>query len=459
MCCGTHVSNTSHLQAIKLLGAEKGKKGKTNLSFVAAGRVLNYLNNCLDNEKALTGLLKGGPESHVDLVDKLQKNFKNNSKMLTNVSREMATKEVERVTSEPPKSALLSYHTKGDNECMNIIISGLETVPIAIFLTNGDEKKEGNFVLSFPEKGFIQEECGEIAKKVMHLLEAKGFGKNRRWQGKVMKMSGRDEAESLIAQWASKHLQSAAEPSKQAISKNSKTSEGCSIGIASNVAKTPVETSVDYPPLTLYTYPENPRAYKGLICACYSGISVRLVDQPPSFILGQTDKSADFLAKFPSGKVPALEIQGEETHLNESNAIAEYLSTHHLIGQTKHQRGRSNQWIQFSTNQLIPPLSVWVYHVLGIVIASEENLNKAKEDAEKHLRILDDYLLLHTYLVQERVSTCDVIVFCDLLLAFQHVFNDCFLNNLVNLRRWFKTIANQNQVISVIGNVKCLSQF
>ena len=51
-----------------------------------------------------------------------------------------------------------------------------------VFLTNGDEKKEGNFVLSFPEKGFIQEECGEIAKKVMHLLEAKGFGKNRRWQ-------------------------------------------------------------------------------------------------------------------------------------------------------------------------------------------------------------------------------------------------------------------------------------
>ena len=78
-----------------------------------------------------------------------------------------------------------------------------------------------------------------------------------------MKMSGRDEAESLIAQWASKHLQSAAEPSKQEISENSKTSKGCSIGSESNVAKTPVETSVDYPPLTLYTYPENPRAYKG----------------------------------------------------------------------------------------------------------------------------------------------------------------------------------------------------
>ena len=40
------------------------------------------------------GLLKGGPDSHVDLVDKLQKNYKTNTKALTNVSREMATKEV-----------------------------------------------------------------------------------------------------------------------------------------------------------------------------------------------------------------------------------------------------------------------------------------------------------------------------------------------------------------------------
>ena len=55
MCCGTHVANTSHLQAIKLLGTEKGKKGKTNLSFVAAGRLLKYLHGCLENEKALTG--------------------------------------------------------------------------------------------------------------------------------------------------------------------------------------------------------------------------------------------------------------------------------------------------------------------------------------------------------------------------------------------------------------------
>ena len=51
-----------------------------------------------------------------------------------------------------------------------------------MFLTNGDELKEGNFVLSFPESSPGHEERGEIASQIMKLLDAKGFGKNNRWQ-------------------------------------------------------------------------------------------------------------------------------------------------------------------------------------------------------------------------------------------------------------------------------------
>ena len=74
-------------------------------------------------------------------------------------------------------------------------------------------------------------------------------------------------------------------------------------------------------------------------------------------------------------------------------------------------------------------------------------------------RILDDHLLLNTYLVQEHVSNCDIVLFCDLLLAFQQVFDDAFLRNFVNLKRWFKTIANQENIASVIGGHKSLAKF
>ena len=54
---------------------------------------------------------------------------------------------------------------------------------------------------------------------------------------------------------------------------------------------------------TLYTYPNNFRAYKILIAAQYSGEDVRVVSEPPEFVLGETNKTAKFLEKFPLGKV------------------------------------------------------------------------------------------------------------------------------------------------------------
>jgi Ser-tRNA(Ala) deacylase AlaX len=58
MCCGTHVTNLSQLQIIKLLRTEKGKKNKTNLYFLVGGRVLQQLSACLHREHHLTALLK-----------------------------------------------------------------------------------------------------------------------------------------------------------------------------------------------------------------------------------------------------------------------------------------------------------------------------------------------------------------------------------------------------------------
>ena len=45
------------LQAVKLLGSEKGKKGKVNLLFVAGDRLLDSVAEYCAREKSLTSLL------------------------------------------------------------------------------------------------------------------------------------------------------------------------------------------------------------------------------------------------------------------------------------------------------------------------------------------------------------------------------------------------------------------
>lgn len=54
---------------------------------------------------------------------------------------------------------------------------------------------------------------------------------------------------------------------------------------------------------TLFTYPDNFRAFKVLIAAEYSGAKVKTDSK---FVFGETNTTKEFLAKFPTGKVNAF---------------------------------------------------------------------------------------------------------------------------------------------------------
>lgn len=57
----------------------------------------------------------------------------------------------------------------------------------------------------------------------------------------------------------------------------------------------------------MYTYPNNFRAYKALIAAQFSNAKVTVAPES-EFRFGETNQSADFLAKFPLGKVSIADI-------------------------------------------------------------------------------------------------------------------------------------------------------
>lgn len=61
------------------------------------------------------------------------------------------------------------------------------------------------------------------------------------------------------------------------------------------------------PPLqTLYTYPENWRAFKAQIAAQYSGACLKVASNSPAFTFGQTNRTPAFLNNFPLGKVSVV---------------------------------------------------------------------------------------------------------------------------------------------------------
>ncbi|XP_041499821.1 alanyl-tRNA editing protein Aarsd1 [Microtus oregoni] len=199
MCCGTHVSNLSDLQVIKILGTEKGKKNKSNLIFLAGHRVLKWMERSHGREKALTTLLKCGAEDHVEAVKKLQNATKLLQKNNLCLLRDLAVHTAHSLRSSPDWGSVVTLHRKeGDSEFMNIIANEIGSEETLLFLTVGDEKGAGLFLLAGPA-----EAVETLGPRVAEVLEGKGAGKKGRFQGKATKMSRRAEVQALLQDYVS----------------------------------------------------------------------------------------------------------------------------------------------------------------------------------------------------------------------------------------------------------------
>jgi len=202
--------------------------------------------------------------------------------------------------------------------------------------------------------------------------------------------------------------------------------------------------------MLLYTYPENFRAYKALIAAQFSGANVKVA---PNFVFGETNKSEAFLKKFPLGKVPALETD-DGKYLTESNAIAYYVSNAQLKGANDFEKAEVLQWLSFADTEVGPAAAAWVFPILGIIQFNKNSNERAKLDISAALSTLQARLVDNTYLVGERITLADIVVFTSLLQLFEHVADPAYRKPYFAVSRWFNTILNQPQTQAIVKNFK-----
>jgi len=205
--------------------------------------------------------------------------------------------------------------------------------------------------------------------------------------------------------------------------------------------------------LKLYTYPNNYRAIKSLIAAQYAGVDIRPADE---FKFPGDVRSEEFAQKNPVKKVPVLETA--DGCLFESNAILRHVGRSgpaaNLMGSTHFEQAQVDQWIDFSASELEPPRNTWIYPIIGIMKADKRSAGKAKHHVEECLKVLDNHLLLRTYLVGERVTLADIAVGAALIALYEKVFEESLRSKYCNVTRWFTTLINQPQWKKVLGDVK-----
>lgn len=130
--------------------------------------------------------------------------------------------------------------------------------------------------------------------------------------------------------------------------------------------------------------------------------------------------SAEFLAAFPNGKIPAILDPdgpgGEPLLLFESGAILLYLSEKaggHLMPSNPAEHARAIQWLMFQMGGLGPMFGQfgYFYKFDGRLLDDKRPLERYTNESRRLLGVLNDHLKGRTWMMGREYSIVDIAIF------------------------------------------------
>ncbi|EGR49694.1 uncharacterized protein TRIREDRAFT_36822, partial [Trichoderma reesei QM6a] len=166
-------------------------------------------------------------------------------------------------------------------------------------------------------------------------------------------------------------------------------------------------------------------AYQILAAAKVNGINVATASDYKHMV---TNKTPEFLAKFPIGKVPAFEAT-DGTTIAESDAIAQYVSevgprSVQLLGANAPERARVRQWISFTDNEVYGNMMGVVLSRAGFAPYVPEKEAAAAKGLSFGLGVVEKWLSGREWLATDQLSLADLTLAAALYWAYMHYLDD-----------------------------------
>jgi misacylated tRNA(Ala) deacylase len=176
-CGGTHVSSTAGLQLVVFHRTER-HKGGTRLSFLAGGRAVRALRQCLSRQDALSRMLTAGPSAYVGIVESLLQQAKDEARRRKALLAELGDLLGAGVAANPSNLQHLHRPEADAGLLRRVADTALAERPeLLLLLTGGDGA--GVFLLAGPADEVARRGAGIAAK-----LDGRGGGRKGRFQGK-----------------------------------------------------------------------------------------------------------------------------------------------------------------------------------------------------------------------------------------------------------------------------------
>ncbi|KIV99725.1 uncharacterized protein PV09_08655 [Verruconis gallopava] len=189
----------------------------------------------------------------------------------------------------------------------------------------------------------------------------------------------------------------------------------------------------------LYTRKGNARSTAILAVAKANNLDLEIVEvaQPPS---------ADYRLLNKLGKIPTF--QGSDGYvLTECTAIAIYLASQNekttLLGKTKQDYASILKWLSYANTEILPKLAGWYRPIKGLDPYNKKNVEESQAAALAAVHVVEEHLLVNTYLVGERLTLADIFVASMLVRGFEAFFDKAWRENNPNTTRWYETVTAQ----------------
>lgn len=201
------------------------------------------------------------------------------------------------------------------------------------------------------------------------------------------------------------------------------------------------------------TFPGHFVSYSVQVTAAVSGIALENVYAAPESELAQ---DAAFKTKKAHWNFPLLETADGKT-VSESVALCRFIALEagrtDLIGNTPFEQAQVDQFCCIAQSSVFPHARVIGMSTFGWMTDAAANANAVKE-LKDQLKNLNNALKGKEYLVGNRFTIADAVLFATLFMPFTLALDAGFRKAMPDVSAWFERVSKLPEVVKVAGHVK-----
>jgi glutathione S-transferase len=197
--------------------------------------------------------------------------------------------------------------------------------------------------------------------------------------------------------------------------------------------------------LRLYDYLPSGNGYKVRLLLTQLGIPFERIELD---ILKGLTRTPEFLAKFPNGRIPAVELEDSKL-LFESNAIITYFAEGTpFLPDDKYNRAQVMQWLFFEQYSHEPYIASVRFLVMYPQVSDDRRMiiDFMRRRGHDGLGVMEGHLKSHDWFVGQHYSIADIALYAYTNVAGDGGFD---LSAYPSIRAWLERVKSQPKHIPI----------